>query len=86
VGAHTIRAIADAIEARGYRVLEGPYWRAYKLTFLTQERVKIASIDFVRIEEYQALARAEGSRLRRLSEHPCPDAEPVAELYLCAAR
>ena len=83
---NAIRAIADAIEARGYRVLEGPYWRAYKLTFLTEERLKIASTDFIRIEEYQALARAEGSRLRRLSEQPCPEAEPVADLYLCLAK
>jgi hypothetical protein len=83
---NTIRAIADAIEARGYRVLAGPYWRAYKLTFLTEERVKIASTDFVRIEEYQALARAEGPALRTLAEHPCPGAEPVADVYLCPAR
>jgi hypothetical protein len=83
---NTIRAVADAIDARGLRVLEAPYWRAYKLTFLTQERVKIASTDVVRIDEYQALARSQGSALRRLSDQPCPDAEPVGESYLCPAR
>ena len=83
---NTIRAIADALDARGYRVLEAPYWRAYKLTFLTQERVKIASTDLVRIEEYQALARAEGSALRRLSERPCPDGEPAGDSFVCPTR
>jgi hypothetical protein len=80
---NTIREVADAIEARGYRVLEAEYWRAYKLTFLTQERLKVASTDFIRIEEYQWLAHAEGPALRTLSERPCPDGEPVGVEYLC---
>ena len=81
-----IREVADAIEARGYRVLEAPYWRAYKLTFLTQERLKIASTDFVRIEEYQALAFDQGPALRTLSDDACPGGEPVGVEYLCPAR
>ena len=80
-----IREIADAVEARGYRVLEAPYWRAYKLTFLTQERLRIAATDYVRIEEYQTLAYAEGPALRTLSEQPCPGGERVGVDYLCPA-
>jgi hypothetical protein len=78
-----IRELADALEARGLRVAEGGYWRAYKLTFLTEERLKVASDGYQRIREYRRLADAEGSRLMRLSEQPCPGGEALVEHYLC---
>ncbi|HYN09332.1 MAG TPA: hypothetical protein VES67_18260 [Vicinamibacterales bacterium] len=78
-----IRQLADALEARGLRVAEAGYWRAYKLSFLTQERLKIASVDYPRIDEYRRLADREGDRLMRLAEQPCPGGEPVVEHYLC---
>jgi hypothetical protein len=80
---NTIRQLADALEARGLHVAEAGYWRAYKLTFLTEERVKIASNDYQRIDEYRRLADQEGDRLKRLAERPCPGGEPVVEHYLC---
>ena len=77
------REIADALEARGVRVAAANYWRAYKITFLTRERVRIASEDYVRIDEYQKLAEAEGDRLLHLRDRPCPGGEPVGTMYLC---
>lgn len=78
-----IRELADALESRGLHVAEGGYWRAYKLTFLTEERLKIAPVDYQRIDEYRRLADKEGNRLLRLAERPCPGGEPVVEHYLC---
>jgi hypothetical protein len=78
-----IRALADGLVARNVRVARAPYWRAYKLTFLTAERVRVASSDYVRIEEYQRLAEQEGERLLDLREGPCPGGEFVAGWYLC---
>ncbi|HYN09333.1 MAG TPA: hypothetical protein VES67_18265 [Vicinamibacterales bacterium] len=78
-----IRELADALESRGLHVAEAGYWRAYKLSFLTQERLKIASDDYTRIDEYRRLADREGDRLIRLAERPCPGGEPVVEHYLC---
>ena len=77
-----IRVLADALVARGVRVAEAPYWRAYKLTYLTGERVKFASSDVVRIDEYQRLAQQEPGLLR-LQDSPCPDGERIASWYLC---
>ncbi len=77
-----IRVLADALEARGVNVAEAPYWRAYKLSYLTGERVKVASTDVVRIEEYQRLAQAE-PRLTRIQDTPCPGGEHVLFWYLC---
>lgn len=65
------RRLADALVDHGIAVARAPYWVAYKLTFLSAERVKIASTDVVRITEYQRLASAAGPsvpEIRRISE------------------
>ncbi|MEO8482597.1 MAG: hypothetical protein ABI634_10335 [Acidobacteriota bacterium] len=77
------RDLANALEARGIRVAESGYWRAYKVSFLTRERVKVASTDVVRIEEYQRLAREAGSTLVSINETSCPGGERVSAWYLC---
>jgi hypothetical protein len=77
------RALANALVARGIHTAEAGYWRAYKLTFLSGEQVKIASNDFVRIDEYQNLAAAEGDRLIGIREEPCAGGERVAGWFLC---
>ena len=59
------------------------YWHAYVIAFLTGERVRVASNDLVRIQEYQDLFIEQLSRAVMISERPCPDGEAVASLYLC---
>jgi hypothetical protein len=75
--------IVAALDARGVAVAKAQYWRAYKLTFLTQERIIVASSDIVRIEAYQRIADAQGDRLVRLERQPCPGGVLVAGLYIC---
>jgi hypothetical protein len=77
--------LADGLIARRIRVASATYWTAYKVTFLTGERVKIASTDIVRIEEYQRLAEKAGDRLVRISDRPC-NGERVSVWYLCPAQ
>jgi hypothetical protein len=76
-------ALTDALLRRGIRVAISGYWRAYKVTFASGERVRIASSDFVRIDEYQQLAAAEGDRLFTLSDTPCAGEEVTPGWYLC---
>ena len=78
-----IRELGTALEARGISVAEAPYWRAYKLTFMSGERVRVASTDVARITEYQRLAEAEGDALVRISESPCDGGERIGDWYLC---
>ena len=78
-----IRVIADALVARGYRVALSTYWRAYKITYIAEERVKVAASDFVRISEYQRLADAEGDRLIEIRERACPGGEAIGVWFLC---
>jgi hypothetical protein len=77
-----IRVLADALVSRGITVAEATYWRAYKLTYLTGERVKVSSSDYVRIDEYQQLAQKD-PRLVRIQESPCRGGERVSRWYLC---
>jgi hypothetical protein len=78
------RPLADALTAKGVGILRANYWRAYKLTFLTGERVKIASTGLVRIREYQELAAGEGKDLLLLGEQPCAGGQQIApEHFLC---
>lgn len=78
------RVLADALETRGITLAEAGYWRAYKITFLTGERVVVASTDVQRIQEYRRRADEAGSRLVRVQETPCPVAgEAVGPWFLC---
>jgi hypothetical protein len=83
--AHELRDVIDALRRRDVRVAEAGYWRAYKLTFLAREEVKIAATDFARIDEYQQLANAAGPSLVSIREHPCPGGQVVGAYYLCEA-
>ncbi len=78
-----IRELGTVLEARGISVAEAPYWRAYKLTFMSGERVRVASTDVARITEYQKLAAEAGPGLVRISEEPCTNGEKVGTWYLC---
>jgi hypothetical protein len=51
------RELANLLEAQGVRYAIAPYWTAYHLDFLTQERVAVASSDKVRIAEYQRIVQ-----------------------------
>jgi hypothetical protein len=75
------RVLADELLARGVRVATAPYWTAYVVTFMTGERVKVASTDYVRILEYQTLAADPATVAIR--EQPCEGATRIARWYLC---
>jgi hypothetical protein len=78
-----MRILADELVRRRVTVAMSTYFRAYKLTYYAGERVKVASSDFVRIDEYQQLARNEGARLLVIQDKPCPGAERFDVWYFC---
>ena len=53
------------------------YWRAYALTFLTEERVRVASTDMQRIREYQLLADQAGAAAVIIDSEPCRGRQEV---------
>jgi hypothetical protein len=77
------RQIADRLVEKRIPVAVAGYWRAYVIAFLARERVRVASNDWVRIQEYQELFADHLSEAVVISESPCVGGEPVASLYLC---
>lgn len=80
-----MRVLADGLVARGIDVARADYWTAYRVTYLTRERVKVASTTVIRIREYQHLAEQRGDQAVLISDTPCPGGEHVAVWYLCGA-
>ena len=81
--ANPVRELADRLVERHVPVASAGYWQAYVTTFVAQERVRVASNDFVRIQEYQDLFFERLRDARVLEDHPCPGGERVAGWYLC---
>jgi hypothetical protein len=77
-----LRVLADTLEARGIRTAYAPYWTAYAVTFMTGERVKVASSDFVRIDAYHSAAIEQRAAIE-IRDQPCPGGEQVRRFYLC---
>jgi hypothetical protein len=77
-----LRVLADTLVERGARTAYAPYWTAYTVTFMTGERVRVASTDVVRIDEYQSAALSD-PRAVQIRERPCPGGEQIARFYLC---
>ena len=70
--------------ARGVKVAAASYWPAYKITFLSRERVRVSGADVSRIALYDRLALEEGDRLLMLQETPCAGSPPIVPgWYLC---
>jgi hypothetical protein len=78
-----LRQLADALAARHITTAIAGYWRAYKITFVSRERIKVASSDFVRIDEYQAIASAQGPALLTIRDTPCDGDAIIPGWYLC---
>jgi hypothetical protein len=77
------RQVADRLVERRIPVAAAGYWRAYVIAFLAREQVRVASNDWVRIQQYQQLFVDHLSEAVVISESPCVGGEPVASLYLC---
>ena len=77
-----LRILADALDARGVASGWAPDWTAYAVTFMTNERVIVASTDLARIDAYQSFALSRGDSVQ-ISEQPCGSGEKIARWYVC---
>lgn len=78
--------IVEQLHARGITYAKSDYWLAYSLTFLTNERVIVASEDLVRIAEYQRRVLEHRSEAYGISRHTwCEGYRPIVQagVYLC---
>ena len=64
--------LIDALESRGIRYGSSDYWIAYYVSFLTNERIILASEDFQRLLTYRRIVEEHAGEAVRISRRPCP--------------
>ena len=72
------REMADYLTSRGIRYAKARYWDAYVITFLSQERVIVASTETIRISAYQAEFDQHVKEAVSLPRVPCEGGPQVA--------
>lgn len=78
------RAAAELLVSEGVRCARGRYWIAYRFTFLTGERLVVASDPPVRVAEYQGCAAAGGDAVPRIRDSACEGGAHLAgPFYRC---
>jgi hypothetical protein len=78
------RLLANHLVSRGIRHARANFWDAYHVTFLTAERVRVASSNIVRIREYGDLFELHESHAVLISTSPC-NGSHVARWWVCPA-
>ena len=72
------------LDAQGIRYAIADYWIAYAVTFLTNERILVASSDLVRIRETQRLVDEHRGEAVRISRTPCEGGRQILPgIYAC---
>jgi hypothetical protein len=73
------RDFANLLEREGIRYGRAPYWTAYHIDFLTNERVVLGSFDKVRINQYEDIVgQHAGESIAVFFDDPCRDPGDIA--------
>lgn len=79
--------IARYLEARGIKYASADYRIAYDVTFLTNERIIVASNEVVRIQLYQQIVADHRAESVIISRQPCDDGRRMFEgVWFCHAK
>lgn len=70
-----------ALEARGIQYGYADFWVAYYVSFMSKERVILASDDMVKVRTYNRLVDAHRSEAIRISRRPCPGGEQLTAAF-----
>jgi hypothetical protein len=78
------RLIIRELETQNIRYAYADYWLAYYITFMTNERIIVASTDSARIAEYKKIVDAHRDEAIRISRTSCPGGhEIMRRVYFC---
>jgi len=76
------RVLTDYLLSRQVRYTSAIYWDAYIVSFLSRERIIVASNDVIRIPEYQKEVEAHAADAVNLQRQPCTGFATVASWCL----
>jgi hypothetical protein len=70
-----------ALEARGVRYGYADFWVAYYVTFMSKERIILASEDLVKVRTHNRLVDAHRAEAIRVSRRPCPGGDQLTPAF-----
>jgi len=70
-----------ALEARNLRYAYADFWTAYYVSFMTRERIVVASDDAVKVRTYNRIVDAHHDEAIRISRRPCPNGEQLTPAF-----
>jgi hypothetical protein len=73
--------LVRALEGRGVRYAYADYWTAYYVTFMTRERVIVASDAVVKVRTHNNLVDAHRGEAIRISRRPCPGGSELTPAF-----
>jgi hypothetical protein len=69
------------LEARNIRYAYADFWTAYYVSFMTRERIVVASDDAVKVRTYNRTVDAHRDEAIRISRRPCPNGEQLTTAF-----
>jgi hypothetical protein len=69
------------LDARRIRYAHADFWTAYYVSFMTRERIIVASDDAVKVRTYNRLVDAHRDEAIRIARRPCPGAEQLTPAF-----
>jgi len=80
----TKQLIIQYLDSRGIKYASADYWTAYPVSFLSNERIIVASTEVVRIKEYQRIVAEHHSESVLISRTACDGGSRLLPgLYVC---
>ena len=73
--------LIQALEARGVRYAYADYWTAYYVTFMTRERIIVASDSVVKVRPHNTEVDAHRAEAIRISRRPCDGGEQLTSAF-----
>ena len=70
-----------ALDARNVRYAYADFWTAYYVSFMTRERIVVASDDAVKVRTYNRVVDAHRSEAIRISRRPCADGQQLTSAF-----
>jgi hypothetical protein len=69
------------LDARNVRYAYADFWTSYYVSFMTRERIIVASDDAVKVRTYNRLVDAHRSEAIRISRRPCQGGAPLTPFF-----
>jgi hypothetical protein len=73
--------LAYALDARGVRYAYADYWTAYYVTFMTRERIIVASDSIVKVRTHNRIVDTHRAEAIRIARNACPGGRPLTPAF-----